>query len=350
MKFPNVAVPPPTILLCLLTMCLSQVSSRSVAAEAGWRPYEVAPSAANPDAIPVALYYPTPEPAHDIPVGPFTLHVAPFAAPAARIKGLIIVSHGTGGSELSLNSLPEALARDGYLAAALRHPGDNYQDHGLWLKPAGTYFTERPRQASRVIDALLADPAWKDRIPRDAKGPLIGAVGHSAGGFTVVALAGGQVDQSRIAAHCAADGADDPIFCSMGHDTPPAQLPTLDSAADPRVRAIAAMAPVGVMFTPESLQSISAPALIYAAEKDRWLPPRFRAAWIAQNMPGAIFRIIPNAWHFAFMDKVSFPIPTLDGDANADPPGFNRAALLNQLDQEIPDFFDRTLAVGTNAK
>jgi predicted dienelactone hydrolase len=92
------------------------------------------------------------------------------------------------------------------------------------------------------------------------------------------------------------------------------------------------------------------PALIYAAEKDRWLPPRFHAAWIAQNMPSAIFHVIPNAWHFAFMDKASFAISTLDGDANADPPGFDRAALLKQLDGEIPDFFDRTLSIETKTK
>jgi pimeloyl-ACP methyl ester carboxylesterase len=65
---------------------------------------------------------------------------------------------------------------------------------------------------------------------------------------------------------------------------------------------------------PQSLKAIAVPALIYAAEKDRWLPPRFHAAWIAQNMPSAIFRVIPNAWRFAFMNKASFAIPTLDGD------------------------------------
>ena len=33
-------------------------------------------------------------------------------------------------------------------------------------------------QASRVIDALLADPQWKDRIARDASGPRVGAAGN----------------------------------------------------------------------------------------------------------------------------------------------------------------------------
>ena len=88
--------------------------------------------------------------------------------------------------------MAEALAARGYLVAALRHPGDNWQDQSLRTQRAEQYFDERPRQVSRVIDTLLADPAWSPRIARDARGARVGAVGHSAGGYTVIALAGGQ--------------------------------------------------------------------------------------------------------------------------------------------------------------
>jgi hypothetical protein len=37
------------------------------------------------------------------------------------------------------------------------------------------------------------------------------------------------------------------------------------------------------------------------------------------------------------------PIPTDDGDLGADPPGFDRAAFLQQLGRELPLFFDRFL-------
>lgn len=339
------------LLLCCLPLAGPLLSRTATAAEAGWRPYEVHASPGNPDAIPVALYYPTATSAQAIAMGPFTAHVAPMAPPEAAFKGLILVSHGTRGSELGLGSLAESLARDGYLVAALRHPGDNYQDASVWKKPPAAFFNERPHQASRVIDALLADPDWKDRIASDAKGPRIGAVGHSAGGYTVVALAGGKSDLSRIGAHCAREAAQDPIFCSMGGKAPPAQAsPPLEKVADARVRAIVAMAPVGVMFTPESLAAVTAPTLIYAAEKDRWLPPAFHASWIAHNLPGATYRVIPGAWHFAFMDPAGVPIQTLDGDVSADPPGFDRAALLKQIDAEIPAFFDQTLAGGETVR
>ncbi|AGB75268.1 MULTISPECIES: alpha/beta hydrolase family protein [Rhizobium] len=337
------------LLFCSTPIMVGLLFGAARAAEAGWRPYEVPPSITNPEKIPVALYYPTQAPMRSTVVGSFTVRATLMAAPEAKTKGLIVISHGTGGSEFGQSSLAEALARDGYLVAALRHPGDNYQDGSLWQKPLGAYFTERPRQLSRLIDALLADPEWKDRIATDANGPRIGAAGHSAGGYTVAALAGGRVDLSRIGTHCAKEASEDPITCGMIRDIRQMQAPlVLESTVDPRIRAIVAMAPVGVMFTEQSLKAITVPALIYAAEKDRWLPPRFHAAWIGQNIPGAAYRVIPNAGHFAFMNTASVPIQTLDGDISDNPPGFDRTEFLKQLGEEIPAFFDRTLTLAPN--
>jgi len=50
------------------------------------------------------------------------------------------------------------------------------------------------------------------------------------------------------------------------------------------------------------------------------------------------------------MDPASFPIQTLDGDISADPPGFDRAALLRRLGEEIPAFFDQALATAPNVR
>ena len=327
-----------------LLMGCGLLPAAAVASEPGWRAYTVPASATAAEPIAVALSYPTQAPARTIAMGPFTVQAAIQAAPEARVKGLIVLSHGTGGSELAHSSLAEALARNGYLVAALRHPGDNWQDRSLFQRSPGAFFTERPRQVSRVIDALLADPDWKDRIATDARGPRIGVLGHSAGGYTAVALAGGQVDLTRIAVHCRANRADDPIFCGMARtDQAPSAEALLAPAADARVRAVVAMAPLGVMFTPGSLAGIRTPMAVYAAELDRWLVPRFHAAWIARNVPGAAYHGIPNAWHFAFMDRPATPIPTADGDAAADPPGFDRAALLARLAVELPAFFDKAL-------
>jgi len=314
-----------------------------MATNAGWRQLNIPGSTSDAAPIPVALYYPTQAPARSIAMGPFTPNVAIQAPPEATFKGLIVLSHGTGGSELAHSSLAEALAQHGYLVAALRHPGDNWQDRSL-LKSAARYFTERPQHVSRVIDALLRDPDWSDRIARDAQGPRIGAVGHSAGGYTVLALAGAQPDLPRIAAHCDSQRADDPIFCSLGRmlqpESSPVAPPPIPPLIDTRVRAVVAMAPVGVIFSAQSLAKVRIPTAIYGAELDRFIVPRFHAEWIVRNLPGVGLHRVPNAWHFAFMDTPSMPIPSEDGDIGANPPGFDRQAFLHQLKQDLPVFFD----------
>jgi len=317
-----------------------------MAFQAGWRQMIIAGAAtgASPTIV-VALYYPTQTSAQEVRMGPFAPKVAIQAGPEATVKGLIVFSHGTGGSELGHSSLAEALAQDGYLVAALRHPGDNWQDRSLLHDRPETYFSERPRQVTRVIDALLQDPLWKDRIASDGSGPRIGAVGHSAGGYTVLALAGGEPDLSRIARHCQTERADDPIFCGMGRsgkpstasDSTPAPVASL---TDARVRAVVALAPVGAVLTAQSLAKIHIPVVIYEAEGDRFLVPRYHAEWIAQNLPGAQLHRVPGAWHFAFLDPPSMAIPSEDGDIGADPPGFDRRAFLKKLAHDLQAFFD----------
>ena len=329
----------------LVSLATFLVAAHAHAYEAGWM--QVQTAGATPDAptTTVALYYPTMAAPRTIPMGPFTLKVAIGAKPVDKVKALILLSHGIGGSELGHSVLAQALARNGYLVAALRHPGDNWQDQTLIGRGPDRYFDERPRQASRVIDAILADPAWKDRIATDSQGPRVGALGHSAGGYTVLALAGAKPDLSRMRKHCQEEASEDPIFCSLGGSG--ALMPPLAAATpslkDERVRAVVAMAPTGVPLTAESLAAVRSATMIYEAELDRFLVPRFHAEWVASNLTAPNLHRVPNAWHFAFMDSPSMSIPSADGDVAANPQGFDRDAFLKQLAIEITSFFDETL-------
>jgi len=322
------------------------VAAHAHAYEAGWMQIQVAATTPDAAATTVALYYPTTAAPRAVAMGPFALDVAIGAEPVDKVKALILLSHGIGGSELGHSVLAQALARRGYLVAALRHPGDNWQDRSLIEKSPGRYFDERPRQASRVIDAILADPGWKDRIASDSRGPRVGALGHSAGGYTVLALAGARPDLSRVRKHCQAEAAEDPIFCGVGRSGASDMAPsaaTPPPLIDERVRAIVALAPAGVPLTAESLAMVRPATLIYVAELDRFLVPRFHAEWVAANLPAANLRRVPNAWHFAFLDTPGMPIPSPDGDIAANPPGFDRGAFLKQLAGPITAFFAQAL-------
>ena len=326
------------------------------ATEAGFRQMTVAASGASDKPAHFALYYPTPDAARMIPMGPFPQTVAINGAPASTVKGLIVISHGTASTETGFAALAQALARSGYLVASVEHVGDTWQDQSMRATP-GRYFAERPRQASRVIDTLLADPQWRARIANGADGlPLIGALGHSAGGYTVLALAGGKPVLSRLRAHCELEAALDPVLCKLSTSVGGAAVQAIATAdgleepvqADARVRAVMALAPLGVAFSASSLAAINVPVAIYAGEKDTFLVPRFHAQWVMQNMQNkkgasTTLQLVPNAGHYAFMNTPTMDLPSPDGSVAADPPGFDRAAFLQRLAQESVVFFDKNL-------
>lgn len=296
----------------------------------------------------VALFYPTTTADRMLTMGPWQPVLAPGAPPSeAKLKGLILISHGTGGTELNHHNLGTRLAREGYLVAAVRHNGDNWQDRSMIT--SGRYFSERPRQLSRVLDALLASPEWGPRIPAER----IGAVGHSAGGYSVLALAGAQAEPARAARHCRTVQ-DDPGFChlakgpsSLEASATPAVPPVAGvepatrqvSVSDRRIRAIVALAPMAVVLTPESLAAVTVPVRVIVAEKDAVLNGKYHGEHVVANLPGVRASTAAGAGHFAFMAQATFPLPSAAGDAAANPPGFDRAPFLLALEDQVAAFF-----------
>ena len=296
----------------------------------------------------VALFYPTAAPAHTLRMGPWQPVVAPGAPVSeAPLEGLILLSHGTGGTELNHHNLATRLARDGYLVAAVRHPGDNREDRSLVA--SGRYFSERPRQLSRVLDALLASPEWGSRIPAQR----IGAVGHSAGGYSVLVLAGAEAEPRRAVQHCLVVQ-DDPGFCFLakapdGGPGPGARPVSPDTAAAPRaervsvpdrrIRAVVALAPMAVVLTPESLAAVTVPVRVIVAERDAVLNRKYHADHVVAHLPASRAETVAGAGHFAFMARSTIPLPSAAGDAAADPAGFDRAAYLLELEDQVASFF-----------
>ena len=339
--------------LVMAVACFAMLPHAANATEAGFRQMTVAANSADSKPAHFALYYPTPDSARVIPMGPFPHNVAINGAPATKFKGLIVISHGTVSTQIGFAMLAQALARNGYLVASVEHVGDTWQDQSLRATPT-RYFAERLRQVSRVIDTLLADPQWRTRITSGTDGqPLVGAMGHSAGGYTVLALAGGKPVLSRMRKHCEAEAALDPVFCNLSHAIGSATAQADVAAegleepvqADTRVRAVMALAPLGVVFSASSLAAITVPVAIYAGEKDTFLVPRFHAQWVMKNMrsTNTSLQLVPNAGHYAFMNTPTMDLPSPDGSVARDPQGFDRAAFLDRLAHESITFFDKNL-------
>ena len=284
-----------------------------------------------------ALWYPTDVPPGETTVGPFTMAANREAPVGAGRYGLILISHGTGGGRLNHRDTAIRLAEGGYVVAAPEHAGDSYRDK----RYSGTSenWRRRPRQLSAVLNRLLGDSEFGPHI--DTR--RIGAIGHSAGGYSVLALIGGRADLAVLVRHCTRHREDDAGFCGYGR--PDGEIDgTMPDLSDPRIAAVVAVAPVGALFGEGAFAGVEAPVQIHRLEGDRVL----REPWHAENiltLMGDNASLVPHpqAHHFAFISPFPAVLAGTVGPAGRDPAGFDRRAFLTRIDEQILSFFGDTL-------
>ncbi len=263
-------------------------------------------------------------------------------ASATRRFPLVLLSHGTGGGGSNLVWFGEHLARHGYIAAAVDHYGDTFQNHSVEGLVA---VWRRPRDLSQVLDALLGEPRFGDRIDPQR----VGAAGHSSGGYTVIALAGGIYRRELLAADCRmhAEQAD----CRLADGLDASALADQDRASesyrDSRIRAVFAMAPaVGRAFDSAGLASISIPVRVLAGVHDEVVPFARNARHYAELIPGAQLTELARGGHFVFMPSCNDLGRRVASAVCNDPdPAVDRVLVHRQVGDEAVAFFDRELPV-----
>jgi predicted dienelactone hydrolase len=209
---------------------------------------------------------------------------------------LAVLSHGYGGSWRNLSWLAIDMAGQGFIVAAPDHPGTTTFDRNA---DQAAKLWERPHDLSRVIDALSADAGIAGLV--DAS--RIAAIGHSLGGWTITALAGGRFDTKRFQEDCRQHAS--PRACALteelGLDDPQIER----AMEDPRVGAFVSLDLGGARgFSPESLVATDKPFLVLAAGVDIGdMPAGLESGYLAQNLPksSSTYVEIPDAMHFTFM-------------------------------------------------
>jgi predicted dienelactone hydrolase len=161
---------------------------------------------------------------------------------------------------------------------------------------------ERPQDISAVLDAITAHPEDYPYMDLDR----IGVLGFSAGGYTALALAGARVDPGRLAAFCDNGGrgmSDCGFFARFGVDLHALDLdPAAQDLRDPRIRFAVVVDP-GIVetLTSDSLARIDIPTLVLNLGDEKRIPAPVHARALADTVPGADYRIIPDATHFSFL-------------------------------------------------
>jgi predicted dienelactone hydrolase len=312
------------------TMVVLALASPAAAGNVGFET-AIAPVAGDKP-LALTIWYPTEAAEKPEPLGLYMQSVAAGAAVAGRGHPLIVISHGTGGSNADHWDTAHALAGAGFVVAALTHTGDTQGDRSRSLR-----ITERPGQLTPVIDYMTRQ--WRGRDTVDAA--KVGAFGFSSGGFTVLGAIGGEPDLSGFARHCA----EHPHFydCQVQRTTGALAPATPQPVAhDPRIKAAVVAAPaLGFTFAPTGLRGVTVPVQLWRAEWDTVLPQPYYAEVVHGLLPKAEYHLAAHAEHFDFMAPCTAALAK--AAPSICPQTIDRTAFHKTFNAAIVGFFGKTL-------
>jgi len=286
--------------------------------------------------IEVGVWYPSNAAAEAQPLELFTQTVAKDGPIAGDHLPLVVISHGNGGGFAGHYDTALALAKAGFVVAALTHTGDNYKDQSR-----ATDMAERPRQLHVLTDYMLQ--SWAEHHFIDPN--RVGAFGFSSGGFTVLVAAGGEPDLGKVAPHCA----EHPKFFDCGlvaaHPVSADAIRAMRWVHDPRLKAVAVAAPaIGYAFAPDGLKSVTAKIDLWRAEDDHVLPHPLYAEAVRTALPTPpTYHVVPHADHFDFLAPCTEALAKVASYICKSEPGFDRAAFHADFDAQVVRFFEKNL-------
>jgi predicted dienelactone hydrolase len=270
--------------------------------------------------FPMAVMYPTFAPAKTERLGPYSLDISIGAVPKEGLFPLLLISHGSGGSHLVYRTLAHHLARNGFIVGMPEHPFNNRNNNTL----EGTVenLINRPRHIRTAINWFFASKKFGVFLKPDA----VSITGHSMGGYTALAVAGG-------------------VPTSLPNESPDRRTRQVSVTPDRRVKALVLLAPAAVWFQDDSaLSEVNVPILMLVGEKDEYTPYDYHAQIILAGVPDNTkiqHRIIKNGRHFSFLSPFPKYLSNATFPPSQDPCGFNRESFHHELNTEVLDFLLR---------
>lgn len=218
------------------------------------------------------------------------------AAPVAGPWPLVAFSHGNGGLRTQSAFLTERLATHGFVVVAPDHPHNTTLDFDEASLLAVA--VARPGDVVAAADEVFARSADGDAVLGGLVQPdRYGMSGHSFGGWTTLAVAGGVVDFDAMAAFCENGGGYD--LCQLGDTTGV----TVPDAPDPRAVAALPMAPAGwYSFGERGLDGV-APSLLLGGTRDESesIEAEIDPLWTRLPAPKRL-GVLEGAGHYVFSD------------------------------------------------
>ncbi|ARV63275.1 dienelactone hydrolase [Nostocales cyanobacterium HT-58-2] len=234
---------------------------------------------------------------------------------------VIVISHGVAEDRETFAYVAQHLASHGFAVAVLEHPGSDAKKFeqyfaGLTGSPQPTEFINRPLDVKFVLDELQRLSENNPTLKGQLNLQQVGAIGHSLGGYTVLALAGATINFEQIRKDCASNSS---LNLSVFLQCRAAELqPNNYPLPDPRIKAVMALNPLNsIILGQKGLSQIQVPVMLVAGTQDIFTPavPEQILPFTWLQTQNKYLALIENGTHFSAADKISperkvLPVPS----------------------------------------
>lgn len=189
---------------------------------------------------------------------------------ALRPTPLVVISPGLGADRKFFSYLARHLASHGLTVAALEHPDRTVSPNSLL--PA-TEFVNRPKDISFLLDELNKLNQQSGALQGKLNTETVSVIGHSLGGYTALAVAGGELNLQQLRQACKgvnplAQAPADWLQCGAA-----TLIDSKVQLQDKRIKNAIALNPVvGQLFGENGLNKINIPVLVLASTDDAITP------------------------------------------------------------------------------
>ncbi|KAF3890832.1 alpha/beta hydrolase [Tolypothrix bouteillei VB521301] len=233
---------------------------------------------------------------------------------------VIVISHGVAEDKETFAYVAQHLASYGFAVAVIEHPGSDakkFQQYfaGLAGPPQPQELINRPLDVKFLLDELerlsTSDPILKGQLNLQQ----VGAIGHSLGGYTSLALSGATIDFEQVRKDCNPNRS---LNLSVFLQCRAYQLPAANyPIQDQRIKAVMALNPLcSTILGQRGLSQIKVPVMLVGGSQDIFtpaVPEQIRPfTWLQTQNKYLV--LMENATHFSTSQKLNssqgvLPVP-----------------------------------------
>ncbi|HHP7230176.1 MAG TPA: alpha/beta hydrolase [Xenococcaceae cyanobacterium] len=248
----------------------------------------------------------------------FELYLPKTAQPVP----LIIISHGLASDRNTFDYLGKHFASYGFAVAIPDHNTTNFEQFARFLSgkaklPQAENLILQPLDIKYLLDWLESESQTNQRLKHKINLQQVGLIGHSLGGYTALALAGGEFNWKKTQQQCLVNQEQNfwlnlSLFIQC-------LLPELSNKnyqlVDSRIKAVIAISPfASVIFGQEGMAQVSVPTMMISGTKDPITPavPEqiYPFTWL--KIPNKYLLLVAPANHFSFLEEGVGILPVPD--------------------------------------